>query len=116
MKDLIDRLRAGVPSKIERWPGNDGEDIVRDIAGASRTMTEAADALERANTEGRIEAFEFLAKQFRTYADDNEEIHRRYGTKGKAATALIAKRSQTFRDAADDCDTYAAAQREELEK
>ena len=48
MGKLIERLRNGVISKIERWPGNDGEDIVHDIAGANELMAEAADALAAA--------------------------------------------------------------------
>lgn len=65
---------------------------------------------------GRIEAFEFMATQFETYASDNDELHKRYGTRGKSALAVAAKRSQTFRDAAEDCRQYATKQKEELER
>lgn len=66
--------------------------------------------------EGRIEAFEFMAKQFRVYADDNDEIHKRYGTSGKAALAVAKKRSETWRAAAEDCERYANEQTAELIK
>lgn len=42
IEELTKRLEAGVQSRRERWPGNDGEDIVTDVAGACRTMQEAA--------------------------------------------------------------------------
>ena len=42
LKELIEKLRQGVQSREERWPGNDGSDIVRDIAGANAVMREAA--------------------------------------------------------------------------
>lgn len=62
---------------------------------------------------GRIEAFEFSATQFEVYADDNDTLHRRYGTKGKER-AIAAKRSQTFRDAAEELREYAAKQKVDL--
>jgi hypothetical protein len=64
---------------------------------------------------GRIEAFEFAATQFETYASDNDELNRRYRTKGKALE-IANKRSQTFRDAAEDCRHYAKLAKFELEK
>lgn len=65
---------------------------------------------------GRAEAFEFLAKQLRVYAGDNVEINRRYGVKSKLEKAVAAKRSQTFRDVADDCQAYATKARSEMER
>lgn len=62
---------------------------------------------------GRIEAFEFMAQQFRVYASDNEEINNRYRTKGKARE-IANKRTQTWKDAADDCDRMAREQRVDL--
>lgn len=56
---------------------------------------------------GSIDALGFMADQFRIYADDNEELHRRYGTKGKAKY-VASKRTQTFRDAADECASFAS--------
>lgn len=55
---------------------------------------------------GQVEALEFMAKQFRVYADDNDELNKRYRTKGKALE-IANKRSQTWRDAAADCEHYA---------
>lgn len=63
---------------------------------------------------GRIEAFEFAARQFRVYASDNDTLHQRYNTKGKAALAVAQKRSQTWRDAAEDCERHAAEQKKDL--
>lgn len=63
---------------------------------------------------GRIEAFDFMAQQFRVYASDNDEINKRYHTKGKALE-IANKRSQTWRDAADDCERMAREQRVDLE-
>lgn len=62
---------------------------------------------------GRIEAFEFMAGQFRVYADDNDTMNERYRVKGKALE-IAKKRSQTWRDAANDADHYAAEQRKDL--
>lgn len=63
---------------------------------------------------GRIEVFDFMAQQFRVYASDNDEINKRYRTKGKALE-IANKRSQTWRDAADDCERMAREQRVDLE-
>lgn len=63
---------------------------------------------------GRIEAFDFMAQQFRVYASDNDEINKRYRTKGKALE-IANKSSQTWRDAADDCERMAREQRVDLE-
>lgn len=69
-------------------------------------MTDTVDIIK-----GRIEAFEFLAGQLATYANDNDEIQVRYGDKSKKAIAVSAMRSATFRELAKDCTDYAAAQR-----
>ena len=62
----------------------------------------------------QIEAFEFAASQFRVYADDNHTLAMRYRLKGKAF--LIAdKRTQTWRDAADDCERVAAELRRDAD-
>jgi hypothetical protein len=56
MSDLWSRLAAGVPQRVERWPGNDGEDIIKDTTAANHTMIEAANRisqLEAALTEIR---------------------------------------------------------------
>ena len=47
MSDLTDALRAGAPCRKERRPGNDGEDILQDVYGASIIMKEAADKIDQ---------------------------------------------------------------------
>lgn len=44
--DIIERLKEGVPVKVERWAGNDGEDRIPMIGEASDTMREAAKVVE----------------------------------------------------------------------
>jgi hypothetical protein len=47
LRELIEKLRQGVQFREERWPGNDGSDVVRDIAGANAVMVLAAEALSK---------------------------------------------------------------------
>lgn len=47
MKELIEKLRQGVQTREERWPGNDGSDMVTDITGANALMWEAATVLSQ---------------------------------------------------------------------
>lgn len=75
------------------------------------TTNETADLLK-----GRIEAFEFIARQCEIYADDNDEVHKRHGTKGKADLAVAAKRSETFRSIAADARAYVVPQQVALDK
>lgn len=79
-------------------------------------MTNWFEARNKAVIEGQIEAFEFLAAQFETYASDNDELHKRYGTTGRHALAIAAKRSETFRSCAEDCRNYAEQKKKELQK
>lgn len=44
--ELCIRLRAGVPQREERWPGNDGSDVIPDVAVANYTMKAAADMIK----------------------------------------------------------------------
>jgi len=63
---------------------------------------------------GQIEAFEFAARQFRVYASDNQTLAQRYRLKGK--DFLISdKRTQTWNDAADDCERVAAELRRDVD-
>lgn len=71
------------------------------------TINETPDLLK-----GRIDAFEFLARQCETYADDNDALHKRY----KTNKAVAAKRSETFRSVAAECRAYAKPQQEALDK
>lgn len=63
---------------------------------------------------GQIEAFEFAARQFATYAADNETVNNRYGIKGRERK-VADKRTQTWRDAADDCERVAAELRRDAD-
>lgn len=63
---------------------------------------------------GQIEAFEFAARQFAVYAADNEEVNNRYGIKGRERK-VADKRTQTWRDAADDCERVAAELRRDAD-
>lgn len=47
MNSLWARLAAGVPQRVERWPGNDGEDIIKDTTAANHLMIEAANRISQ---------------------------------------------------------------------
>lgn len=54
---LIEKLNDGVPAKVDRWPGNDGEDIIYNHSEATAIMKEAASVLvEILNVLERISA------------------------------------------------------------
>lgn len=94
-------------------------EIEQEIAKRFSSLARAAMGIddhpdEKRINAGQIEAFEFAARQFGIYADDNETIHIRYRTKGKALE-IANKRTQTWRDAADDCERVAAELRRDVD-
>lgn len=120
--------------QARRWmewandPAHHGDDRAYDCAAAEIEQEAAArfSALARAAMgieehpdlrlirAGQIEAFDFAARQFHVYASDNDALHRRYGTRGKALE-IANKRTQTFNDAAEDCERVAGELRRDTD-
>lgn len=93
--------------------------IEQEIAGIFSALARAAMGVDDAPAlklirAGQIEALEFAARQFAVYAADNEEVNNRYGIKGRERK-VADKRTQTWRDAADDCERVAAELRRDAD-
>lgn len=74
----------------------------------------ARKANEQDIIKGRIEAFDFLAEQLRTYASDNAEVTARYGG-SQLHKIKEGYRRDTWLQLAKECEEYALTQRKALE-
>lgn len=92
-----------------------GRQNAADLYRKARTVMGIEESRENALIRaGQIEAFEFAARQFRTYASDNDILAARYGLHGKHLL-VSEKRTQTWNDAAEDCERVAAHLRKDVE-
>lgn len=75
-----------------------------------KTISPVDEQIDQAIIRGRIEAFEFMAKQFEVYADDNDEVMTRW----RRSTPANKERSKVWRGAAAECLDYANTQKASL--
>lgn len=86
VKGLIERLRNGVSSRIERNECNDGEYRIDDISGATATMKEAADFIEKMTFPQDYEGIGKRLLEIGAMCDDQDIARTAYD----AATALAS--------------------------